>query len=667
MAFERSINQIFNNKLFKDCSNDIFNLNLSNRNFTEFKEGDIIFQIDDTSNFIYLVISGEVKIKFKNINRVITKSDQDFFGDIEITKNTNRTSSAVAMNDSILYRIDKGTFNKLCTAEKQIVSNIQSIQAIELKEIGDNRPKADLPSVLKLDSSPIKLNIFNRIKKDEPDRGDNDNTAAEKEKLFQPSTEIADDNTDTSGIPDLDSVINEIKSGSDRDEFLKKELLGDIEDFENWNFSTVDSDSEEIEERIQFENPKQEFDKKEIERVLSDRHNKELNQLRLSLVQSYNSNFEAISKILPGINVFETCEKIVSVLTNHFKANFSSLFIVDEKSLALEKLLPVSNKKLLVPFDDGLTGKAAANKRIIVVRNPARDFRFKAAYDTPDGFKDGSIAYVPLNDSENKLVGVLQLGRTLKDFTKEQEEGLKILGHQAGIVIRHSLINEGLFRQEKIAAFGSISKFLMQDIKSPILTIKHYSNLIARIDVPEQIKKVFMMLSMQANSVVDLMQSTFDFSEGKSSIKLQKVGFNEQLENILELLSEYTESKNVKLFKKIGNNVDVNIDPRRFYVVCFQIIKNACEAMPSGGKVFVNSEITNHNVILNIRDEGIGISEEIKGDIFSAFFTSGKENASGLGLAISKYLIELMHGSITFESKLNEGTTIKITLPIAED
>jgi two-component system sporulation sensor kinase B len=207
----------------------------------------------------------------------------------------------------------------------------------------------------------------------------------------------------------------------------------------------------------------------------------------------------------------------------------------------------------------------------------------------------------------------------------------------------------------------------MQDIKSPILTIKHYSNLISRIDIPEQIKKVLTMLSMQANSVVDIMQATFDFSEDRSFVKLQKVQFNENLANILELLSEYTESRNVKLFRKYGDDVQVDIDPRRFYVVCFQVIKNACEAMPSGGKIFVNTELLNGSVTLNIRDEGFGIRDEIKNNIFNAFFSSGKENATGLGLAIAKYLITLMNGSISFESKINEGTKMIIRLPIAEE
>jgi signal transduction histidine kinase len=145
------------------------------------------------------------------------------------------------------------------------------------------------------------------------------------------------------------------------------------------------------------------------------------------------------------------------------------------------------------------------------------------------------------------------------------------------------------------------------------------------------------------------------------------MSFNDIMVNILELLSEYTEAKNVKLFKKFGNDTNVNIDPRRFYVVCFQVIKNACEAMPSGGKVFVNTETDGTSTILNIRDEGTGISSDINSDIFTAFFSSGKENATGLGLSIAKYIIELMKGSITVESKLNEGTKVIIKLPIAEE
>ncbi|MFO7525870.1 MAG: ATP-binding protein [Ignavibacteriaceae bacterium] len=672
MAIERNINLILSNKLFSDCNDKVYTYNLSNRNFTDYREGDVIFQAGDTSNFIYLVISGKVKLKLKNINRVLVKSKDEFFGDDEITIGSTRFSSAVALNDCVLYRIDKDAFKKLLSTESQILINIESSKRLEIKDTEEIRPKADFPSVLKLDSSPIKLDIFKRNRKKEPEKEEaKENRPAEK---IDPQNELKNNIKDsieqikdTPELPDLDSVIEETKSKLPGDNSLKKELLGDAEDADNWNFSTLEDPVEEMEEKIQFEEPILKPDEKIIERKLEEKHSVELRELSRSLTEKYTSYINSVSKLLPGITTSETYEKIMSAFTRHFDANFSVLYILNEKTTTLELIYPKPDNPVAVAFDDGLTGKAAAKKRIIVVRNPERDFRFKPAFDKPKGFSEGSVAYVPLNDLENKLMGVIQLAKTMKDFTKENEEAMGIMAKQAGIVLRHSIINDEKFRQEKLMAFGSISQFLMQDIKSPILTIKHYSNLISKIDIPDQIKKVLTMLSMQANSVIDIMQSTFDFSENKSSVKMQKIEFNETMVNILELLSEYTESKNVKLFKKFGSDVKVNIDARKFYVVCFQVIKNACEAMPTGGKVFVNTESDGSNLVLKIRDEGSGISSNIKDNIFTAFYSSGKENAAGLGLSIAKHIIELMNGSIRVESKINEGTTIIITLPAVED
>jgi len=675
MAIERNINQIFNNTLFENCRNLVPRFGLSNRNFTEFKEGDVIFQIGDSSNFVYLVVSGEVKIKCRNINRVLVKSNNDFFGNLEITANTVRNSAAVATNDCVLYRMDKNIFKKLSSSVAHIRGNIHESEKNDLKEDGESRPKPDIPSMLDLNRAPIKLNIFKR-KKEEIQEKEETKTLLEYEEGIKPKSKESE--VDQEFI-DLDSVIEESKSERQGDESLKKELLGDSEDSMNWDFLTIEElepdkeekiDKEEIVEtskKTVTENKETVLDEKVLEEKISEKYRRELDELIVSSTQKYDSYFQTLSKILPYTTILETCEKITSVFLKYFNSNYASIFIVNEKTSDLELFYPQSAETVCAKFDDGLTGKAAASKRIFILQNPQTDPRYNSTFDKPKDFKKGSVAYIPLNDSENKLVGVMQLAKSAKDFTKENEEAMKIYANQAGIVLRCASINEEALKHQKLVAFGSTSNFLMQDIKSPILTIKHYTNLIARLDIPEQIKKVLIMLSMHANSVLDIMQATFDFSENRSSIKLEKVQFNEIIENVLELLSEYTESQNVKLFKKFGDNVTVNVDPRRLYVVCFQIIKNSCEAMPKGGKIYVNTELDNKKLILKIRDEGIGISKEIKNDVFKAFFSSGKENGSGLGLAIAKYIIELMKGSITIESKINKGTTITITLPTVEE
>lgn len=660
MAIERNINQIFSNKLFENCSSRISGYNLSNRNYSEYKEGDVIFQAGDSSNFIYLVISGEVKLKFRSNNRVILKSTEKFFGDYEITRGTNRSSSAVAMSDCVLYRIDKDILKRLLSVENQIAENVKSSEEADLKESEDNKPKADIASVLNLDRSPIKLDIFKRKPKEQPSTEQKSEKPLEQKRLDDLKLEI-EPNPE---IPDLGTVIEETTKKKSSDEFLKKELLGDTEDFDNWNFTTVDSPSSEIEEKIEFEIPKSEYDEKEIEERISLRYDKKLEDAKKELAKNYDALIQSLLKLTPSLSVSETIVKVLNVFTKHFNTSYTYLFLVNEKTTNLELVYPESAKPLIAPYNEGLTGRAAATKRIIAVRNPVKDLRFNGKFDKPKDFTEGSVAYVPLNDSENKLIGVIQLGKIMKDFTKENEATLSILANQSGKIIQQSFLNEEKIKFEKLSAFGSISKFLMHDIKSPILTIKHYSNLISRIDVPDQIKKVLTMLSMQANSVVDIMQSTFDFSENSSSLKLQKTQFNEMMKNILELLSEYTESRNVKLFKKFGTDSDVSIDPRRFYVICFQIIKNACEAMPNGGRIFVETDLVDNKVVLNIRDEGAGINPEIGNDLFKTFFTTGKENATGLGLSVSKFIIEKMNGSITYDSKPNEGTTFKISLPV---
>lgn len=670
MAIERNINLIRNNKLFTSCEDIIFQHNLNSRNFTEYKEGDIIFQVGDTSNFIYLVISGEVKVKLRHINRVILKATTDFLGHDEIINDSNRSSSAVAMNDSLLYRIDKTTFKRMISSSDQINLNIEASSKLELKDSEEQRPKSDFPSMLKLDSSPIKLDIFKRKKKEDslppqPESRPPDKPSVTKE-LKDDLKDQIDKEKDLPELPDLDSVMEDPKLKKSADDSLKKELLGDIEDFENWNFTEVENPIDDQDEKIQFEEHIPSVDADELKKKLTEKHSIELNELSQKLTNKYTAYLDAIMKLLPAATLQQTCKQVVDIFSEYFDINFAALFLINEKNSNLELVYPESDKSAAITFDDGLTGKAAASKKIIVLRHPEKDLRFKK-FDKPNGFEEGSVAYVPLNDHENKLTGVLQLAKTMKDFTKETEDSLSLMAKQAGNVIKFSMLNEDRLKHEKLSAFGSISKFLMQDIKSPILTIKHYSNLISRLDIPDQIKKVLTMLSMQANSVVDIMQSTFDFSENKNSVKLQKVSFNELMVNILELLSEYAESKNVKLFKKFDTDVNVNIDPRKFYVACFQVVKNACEAMPSGGKVYVNTEISEKNLVLKIRDEGNGIASEISDSIFKAFVSSGKENASGLGLSIAKHVIESMNGNISYNSQPNAGTTIIITLPSAEE
>ena len=159
-----------------------------------------------------------------------------------------------------------------------------------------------------------------------------------------------------------------------------------------------------------------------------------------------------------------------------------------------------------------------------------------------------------------------------------------------------------------------------------------------------------------------MLQSSIDFSEKNKKIKLETVSFNEVMDHNLTLLSDYVESRNVKLFKKLGDDVKVKIDTRKFYVACYYIARFACDLMKQGGNLYFSSSIESINIVLNIKD-GNKINREDLEKAFDSNFTGGTNENIGLSLAISKFIIESMNGSIKLEAS-ESGTTYLVSIPI---
>jgi signal transduction histidine kinase len=121
---------------------------------------------------------------------------------------------------------------------------------------------------------------------------------------------------------------------------------------------------------------------------------------------------------------------------------------------------------------------------------------------------------------------------------------------------------------------------------------------------------------------------------------------------------------NVEVATSLGAGLDaVRIDPDIMHRVLDNLLKNAVEAMPQGGKLSVVADRRENDILISVRDTGVGIPEESKGRIFSPLYTT-KSGGMGLGLTYCRRAVEAMGGAINFESKIGEGTTFTVSLPI---
>ena len=121
---------------------------------------------------------------------------------------------------------------------------------------------------------------------------------------------------------------------------------------------------------------------------------------------------------------------------------------------------------------------------------------------------------------------------------------------------------------------------------------------------------------------------------------------------------------NIK-FKYNGSLDEVLIegDYNRLKQVLINLIKNAKESIKDKGMVVLEGKVLNKSYVINVRDNGAGMDKETLKNIGTAFYTT-KKKGTGLGVCLSREIIERHNGTITYFSKLKRGTTVRITLPI---
>jgi len=133
------------NCLFKGISESILKPYLKPKYFFEAKEGEILYICGDVASELFLLVEGEVKIKFSGNGNVKHKYLSDFFGEEEILKGSERTSSAIANADCVLFKISSTEFKKLSSTNKKITENLQCKAEVKKDDFMD-APTTDYQS-----------------------------------------------------------------------------------------------------------------------------------------------------------------------------------------------------------------------------------------------------------------------------------------------------------------------------------------------------------------------------------------------------------------------------------------------------------------------------------------------------------------------------------------
>jgi signal transduction histidine kinase len=226
-----------------------------------------------------------------------------------------------------------------------------------------------------------------------------------------------------------------------------------------------------------------------------------------------------------------------------------------------------------------------------------------------------------------------------------------------------------LLQSEKMAMVGQLAAGTAHSIRNPLTSVKmRLFSLSRSIDLSAEQKEDFEVISDEIRHIDTVVQNFLEFSR-PPRLKMQRISPSAVVEMAMQLLAYRLTSYGVRVeIRRERPLPDIQADPEQLKEVLVNIIVNACEAMASGGNVVISEEEERREfgadfAVIRLTDNGPGVPESLREQIFQPFFTT-KEEGTGLGLSIASRIVEEHGGWLDVTSKEGEGAVFVIMLPV---
>ena len=226
-----------------------------------------------------------------------------------------------------------------------------------------------------------------------------------------------------------------------------------------------------------------------------------------------------------------------------------------------------------------------------------------------------------------------------------------------------------ILQAERLAVVGNFARSILHDLKNPLTIIAlAVETLKQPRTTPEKRVQSLDHIHQQVQNINDLIGDILEFTQGVSAGAALVPGDYRQF--IRELLPELNAVAAVKSMRVEPENEPVasrlRLDPRRLRRVFFNLLHNAMDVMPAGGKILLRFQCAENEVVTELEDDGPGVPAEMADRLFQPFATHGKLHGTGLGLSICKKIVEDHGGRIWARGKPGRGAIFCFALPIAK-
>jgi signal transduction histidine kinase len=420
-----------------------------------------------------------------------------------------------------------------------------------------------------------------------------------------------------------------------------------------------------------------------------------LNEKRIDVLQKgyqavleFTDKMEQLSQFQDKIDIPSNISQIWRVLLddirNSIKVEVCGLFLVDEnthefalKNASPEDKGPICQREIDYQIECGTFSWIINRRQPALI--PSLVFKDKK-----------TIILLPLSTVKRTLGVVLVLTPIEESsITQESLKLLTMLAKQCSLVMENTLLFEHLSKEhetlkkaqaqivqgEKLASIGRLAAGASHEILNPLNIIAgHIQLLLMDKDLSPRLSKHLDIMRDQSDRIAKIIKGLLQFSHHPKP-RIREVKLNSLIEMVLSMFEHEARFYSIEIIKEIDPNLpSVMGNDERLSQVLFNLLSNSINAMSEGGTLTISAKTSANDgrlsgksgfVEVRFQDTGCGIAEENIDKIFDPFFTLKEDgNGIGLGLSLSYGIVREHGGTISVESKVNEGTNFTIYLPV---
>lgn len=224
-----------------------------------------------------------------------------------------------------------------------------------------------------------------------------------------------------------------------------------------------------------------------------------------------------------------------------------------------------------------------------------------------------------------------------------------------------------LLEAERLATIGRMASSISHDLRHSLAAIVANAEFLCESKLSaDQREELYQEVRVAVNQMTDLIDSLLEFSRTRESLRPAYGNVKDSVERVAAAIRSHPEFHPVQIsLSQVGNSSGW-FDPRKLERALYNLLLNSCEAVvPESGRIHVGLSEVAGGIEIRVSDNGHGIPQMIRDQLFEPFISQGKENGTGLGLTVVQKIVQDHGGDVTVEKTSAEGTVFRLLIPLA--